>query len=194
MRLSLCLPTKPGLREREPSETRELLQVSSLPADAACSAMGSTLAGLTAEEAGTRLKRYGANVVTREQRPSIARELWGRARNPLNELLLTLAVTSYVLGDVRAAVVVLVMVVLAIVTSFVQEHRSNEAAARLRSMVKTTASVRRQGPSTGSQFTEVPLQTLVPGDIVSLSAGDMIPADLRLLEAKDLFINRRWGM
>jgi Mg2+-importing ATPase len=190
MQLFLRLPTKPAPREREPTETQELLQLSRLSATEACTRVSSSLAGLTVEEAETRLKRYGTNVVTREQKPSIARELWGRARNPLNALLVTLAAVSYALGDVRAAIVVLVMVVLAIATSFVQEHRSNEAAARLRSMVKTNASVRRRGLSKDGEFAEIPLDTLVPGDVVSLSAGDMIPADLRLLEAKDLFINQ----
>src|SRR5262249_20919695 len=71
-----------------------------------------------------------------------------------------------------------------------QEHRSNEAAARLRAMVKTTASVRRQPAVGDGDFAEVPIESLVPGDIVKLSAGDMIPADLRLLDAKDLFINQ----
>src|SRR5664280_1696172 len=113
--------SEPGLHERVPTETEELLQLSRLPPEEACTSVGSSLAGLTLEEAEARLKRYGANVVTREQRPSIAKELWGRARNPLNALLVTLAVVSYALGDVRAAVVVLVMVVLAIATSFVQE-------------------------------------------------------------------------
>jgi Mg2+-importing ATPase len=190
MQLSSRQPTNPESRGRMPTETQELQQLSRLPAEEACTSVGSSLSGLTLEEAEARLKRYGANVVTRDQRPSIAKELWGRARNPLNALLVTLAALSYALGDVKAAVVVLVMVVLAIATSFVQEHRSNEAAARLRSMVKTTASVRRRGLSKEGEFTEVPLETIVPGDVVSLSAGDMIPADLRLLEAKDLFINQ----
>ncbi|HYM35128.1 MAG TPA: magnesium-translocating P-type ATPase, partial [Steroidobacteraceae bacterium] len=131
--------------------------------------------------------RYGLNLVTREQKPTIWREFWNRAKSPLNALLLTLAIVSYLLGDMRAAIVIAIMVVLAIVTAFIQEHRSNEAAARLRAMVKTTAGVRRTG---ASDFTELPIETLVPGDIVRLSAGDMIPADLRLLEAKDLFINQ----
>ena len=84
------------------------------------------------------------------------------------------------------------MVVLAITTAFVQEHRSNEAAARLRAMVHTTASVLRNAIARGTDdpFAEIPMEQLVPGDIVRLSAGDMIPADLRLLEAKDLFINQ----
>jgi P-type Mg2+ transporter len=107
--------------------------------------------------------------------------------------LLTLATISYFLNDVRAAIVIAAMVVLAITTAFVQEHRSNEAAARLRAMVKTTASVRRRGPGidTGEDgFAELPIELLVPGDVVRLSAGDMIPADLRLIDAKDLFVNQ----
>ena len=83
------------------------------------------------------------------------------------------------------------MVVLAITTAFVQEHRSNEAAARLRAMVHTTASVMRTPAiAADDPFAEIPMEQLVPGDVVRLSAGDMIPADLRLLEAKDLFINQ----
>jgi P-type Mg2+ transporter len=82
------------------------------------------------------------------------------------------------------------MVILAITTAFVQEHRSNEAAARLRAMVHTTASVRRTPSLSADPFSEIPMERLVPGDVVRLSAGDMIPADLRLLEAKDLFINQ----
>jgi Mg2+-importing ATPase len=76
-----------------------------------------------------------------------------------------------------------------VTTAFVQEHRSNEAASKLRAMVKTTASVKREAGNT-DEFTEVPIETLVPGDIVRLSAGDMIPGDLRLIEAKDLFVNQ----
>jgi|SRR5450830_327218 len=190
MPLFLRQPTRPEARTRVPTESQEMLRLSRLPAEEACACIGSSLSGLTLEEADARLKQYGTNVVTREQKPSIAKELWGRARNPLNALLVTLVAVSYALGDVRAAVVVLVMVLLAIATSFVQEHRSNEAAARLRSMVKTTASVRRTGLSKDGEFTEVPLETLVPGDVVHLSAGDMIPGDLRLLEAKDLFTNQ----
>ena len=117
-------------------------------------------------------------------------EIWSRARNPLNALLLTLAGVSYFLGDIRAAIVIALMVLLAIGTAFFQEHRSNEAAARLRAMVKTTASVRRAAVAGGNGYVEVPIETLVPGDVVRLSAGDMIPADLRLLDTKDLFINQ----
>ncbi|HZP78879.1 MAG TPA: magnesium-translocating P-type ATPase [Pseudolabrys sp.] len=168
----------------------ELFALSQEPADAVCARLGSHPFGLSIEEAETRLKHYGLNLVTRERKPTVLQELWGRAANPLNALLLTLAVVSYSLGDARAAIVIGVMVALSILTAFIQEHRSNEAAARLRAMVKTTASVCRCEPAGQPAFAEVPIETLVPGDIVRLSAGDMMPADLRLIEAKDLFVNQ----
>jgi len=167
-----------------------LATVSRLRPDEACARLGSALEGLSETEAAERLGKFGLNLVARERKPTILEELWGRARNPLNALLLTLATTSYFLGDVRAAVVIAAMVVLAIMTAFIQEHRSNEAAARLRAMVHITASVRRAPSQSDDPFSEIPMERLVPGDVVRLSAGDMVPADLRLLEAKDLFINQ----
>ncbi len=167
-----------------------LATISRLQPSEACAKLGSASEGLSETEAAARLKKFGPNIVARERKATILEELWGRARNPLNALLLTLAATSYFLGDVRAAVVIAVMVILAIITAFVQEHRSNEAAAQLRAMVHTTASVRRIPSHSDDPFSEIPMERLVPGDVVRLSAGDMIPGDLRLLEAKDLFINQ----
>ena len=175
---------------RSPADGEQISAISKLGPEVSCELVDSSFAGLTAEEAERRLETYGRNLVTRERKPTILQEIWGRARSPLNALLLTLAVVSYFLGDVRAAIVIALMVLLAISTAFIQEHRSNEAAARLRAMVKTTVSVRRRPVSGVGDFAEVPLDTLVPGDVVQLSAGDMIPADLRLVEAKDLFINQ----
>ena len=172
------------------ADADDLFAISRLDADESCQRLGSSIHGLTADDATQRLQKFGHNLVTRERKPTILQEIWSRARNPLNALLLTLAGVSYFLGDVRAAVVIALMVILAISTAFIQEHRSNEAAARLRAMVKTTASVRRGAIGAEDEFREVPIEMLVPGDIVRLSAGDMIPADLRLIEAKDLFVNQ----
>ena len=172
------------------TQADELFVLSRLGGDVACKRLASSPQGLSADEVALRLDQYGHNLITRERQPTIPEEIWRRANNPLNALLVTLAVVSYFLGDVRAAIVIIVMVLLSIITAFIQEHRSNEAAARLRAMVKTTASVRRSNGVGHGDFTEVPLETLVPGDIVRLSAGDMIPADLRLLETKDLFVNQ----
>jgi Mg2+-importing ATPase len=170
------------------ADARELFELSKLPVVDCCTRLGSSAGGLTADSAAARLQTCGLNLVTRERKPTILQEIWARARNPLNALLLTLAVVSYFLGDIRAAVVIVVMVLLAIATAFVQEHRSNAAAAKLRAMVRTTASVKRDTGANG--FVEIPIGEVVPGDIVRLSAGDMIPADLRLIEAKDLFVNQ----
>ncbi len=176
--------------------TGELLQLSRANEDAVWSMLRTSPDGLEAAEATARLASGGPNLIVKEGRPSVVKELWGRARNPLNALLLSLAAVSYFLGDFRAAIVILIMVVLAITTAFVQEHRSNDAAAKLRAMVKTTASVKRGGaaiPATedlSQGFAEIAMDQLVPGDIVRLSAGDMIPADIRLISAKDLFVNQ----
>jgi Mg2+-importing ATPase len=179
-----------GVTARLHANADELLTLGRLEIEPLCKRLISSPRGLTAEDARQRLERYGPNLVARESKPTILQEIWGRARNPLNALLLTLAVVSYFLGDVRAALVIAIMVVLAIGTAFIQEHRSNEAAARLRAMVKTTVSVKRRPAAGDGDFVELPIEQLVPGDIVKLSAGDMIPADLRLLDAKDLFINQ----
>jgi Mg2+-importing ATPase len=168
----------------------ELFALAALSPEACCAKLAAGADGLDAEQVAQLLKQHGLNLVTRERKPTLLQEIWGRAKNPLNALLLSLAVVSYFLGDIRAALVIGIMVLLAVTTAFLQEHRSNEAAARLRAMVKTTVSAKRRTPAGSGTFTEVPIETLVPGDIVRLAAGDMIPADLRLLETKDLFINQ----
>ncbi len=151
---------------------------------------GGAAEGLAETEAQARLKTFGPNQVAREGRPTVLAELWGRARNPLNALLLTLAAVSWFLSDPRAAVVIAGMVVLSIGLGFLQEHRSNTAAAKLSDMVKTKVRVKRPGVTADDGYVQQPIDQLVPGDIVRLSAGDMIPADVRLLEAKDLYINQ----
>ncbi|CAJ0683553.1 Magnesium-transporting ATPase, P-type 1 [Ralstonia holmesii] len=146
--------------------------------------------GLTQEAAAQRLREYGFNRVANGHHEAVLIELVRRSVNPLNLLLISLAGVSAVLGDVRAAVLIAVMVVLSVVLGFLQEHRSNRAAEALRRMVHTTATVRRIGSDGAEASQEIPIEQLVPGDIVQLSAGDMIPADLRLLSAKDVFVNQ----
>src|SRR5204862_5959216 len=90
---------------------------------------------------------------------------------------------SYATGDLRAGTVMVLMVILGVSLRFVQETKANKAAAKLKAMIKVTATVVRDG-----QAKEIPLQQLVPGDIVKLSAGDMIPRQVRLLTTKDLFV------
>ncbi len=147
--------------------------------------------GLDAETASVRLRENGPNRIAEQMRLSIAREVWRRLRTPLNALLFGLAVTSWVLSDIRSAVVIAAMVVLSVGLGFAQEHRSSLAAAKLKQMVQVHATVMRRSASGADAdgFIEIPLEQVVPGDVVKLAAGDLIPADLRLLVARDLYVN-----
>jgi len=161
---------------REMALSTELVEASRCDPAAALRRLGCTEVGLQTAEAAARLGQFGANKIAQERQAGIIRELIGRARNPLNALLLTLAAVSYFLGDVRAAIIISAMVILSIVTAFIQEHRSNQAAAKLRALVKTTASVKRPEAALQTSkingFVEIPMEEIVPGDIVALSAGD----------------------
>jgi P-type Mg2+ transporter len=143
----------------------------------------SSPSGLGEAEAAARLEQYGLNEVAREQKHQWLHRLWVAVRNPLVILLTVLATISYATGDLRAGTVMLLMVILGVSLRFVLETKADKAAAKLKAMIKVTATVVREG-----QAREIPLQQLVPGDIVKLSAGDMIPGDVRLISAKDLFI------
>ncbi|MFZ1150994.1 MAG: magnesium-translocating P-type ATPase [Xanthobacteraceae bacterium] len=169
---------------------KALGEIACLSSDDALQRLSSTAAGLTPDQVEERLRSAGLNQVAHQARHTIFGELVGRSINPLNLLLLSLATASYFLGDQRAAIVIAVMVVLSISLSFIQEHRSNNAADKLQRMVSIKATVRRQTGAEAHDHIDVPIEQLVPGDIVVLSAGDMIPADLRLITAKDLFLNQ----
>jgi Mg2+-importing ATPase len=139
--------------------------------------------GLTEEEAERRLEEYGPNVVAQERRYGWV-GLLGRALvNPLVILLVVLAIVSFLTDDYPSGIIMLLMVLLGVVLRFTQEVRADAAAAKLKAMISVTATAVRNG-----QAREVHLSQLVPGDIVQLSAGDMVPADVRLLSCKDLFV------
>ena len=145
--------------------------------------------GLDTAEAARRLVRDGPNEIQHEPALPGWLRLWRCYINPFNLLLTALALLSFLSADVKATVVIGVMVALSTGIRFVQEGRSHRAAEGLRAMVSNHASViRRPDTSSAGATQEVALRDLVAGDVVSLSAGDMIPADCRVLTARDLFI------
>src|SRR5580765_3788036 len=144
--------------------------------------------GLTEQEANAIRAAVGPNEVEVEKPLTWRAHLWHSYKNPFNLLLTVLAVVSYYTEDMRAAIVIGAMVILSTLMRCIQELRSSNAADKLKEMVSNTATVIRHGITLCR--VEVPIRKLVPGDIVQLSAGDMIPADLRLLSAKDLFVNQ----
>ncbi len=143
--------------------------------------------GLKEEEAAERLEVFGPNEVAQEKKRGWLWRLWVAVRNPLVILLAVIATVTFATAggtsDYIGGCVMILMILLAVLLRLVQETRADNAAAKLKAMIKVTATVVRDG-----QAREIPLQLLVPGDIVRLSAGDMIPGDVRLLSAKDLFI------
>ena len=140
-------------------------------------------------------ERYGENRISRGEKISLAGRLWKAFVNPFSLILCVLALVSLFTeviwaepGEKNPASVIIIgaMVLVSGVLRLVQETRSGNAAARLSRMLKTTACVERieEGPK------EIPMEEIVPGDVVHLAAGDMIPADMRILEAKDLFVSQ----
>ncbi|MBC3420910.1 magnesium-translocating P-type ATPase [Pseudomonas sp. RW3S2] len=160
--------------------------------------------GLTEHEAAKRLQRDGANQVAHDQQPHALVQLLKALHNPFIYVLLTLAGISFVTdywmpisageaddADLTKVIIIMTMVSLSSLLRFWQEYRSNKAADALKAMVRTTATVlRREQFGQPPRLREVPMDELVAGDIVQLSAGDMIPADIRLLESRDLFISQ----
>jgi P-type Mg2+ transporter len=160
-----------------------LVEAAGKPVAEVLAKLRTTAAGLTESEAGERLAQHGFNEVSQEHRHGWTRRLLHALSNPLVILLSVLAVISFATQDFRAGTVMSLMVILGVSLKFLQESRADAAAARLKAMISVTATVVREGAAR-----EVPLKELVPGDVVHLAAGDMIPADLRVLSCKDLFI------
>ena len=167
-----------------------------LDADAALAALEAQRAGLTEEEVERRRELYGRNDVAHEKPPAWYAQLLHAFANPFNILLAVLATVSALTGDDKAVIVIGLMVTLSTGLRFVQEYRSTKSAEALRALVRTSTAVERDGDEfpTGStpaqRRREIAMDELVPGDIIYLSAGDMIPADLRILQAKDLFVSQ----
>lgn len=147
--------------------------------------LSSQLSGLSEDEALLRLKQFGFNEIAREKKKSALLHLLSNIKNPLVILLLVLGTVSFFTGDIRATILIFSMVVLSLVLRFIQEMRADHSAEKLKAMVKNTATVLRN-----NKKQEIELKMLVPGDIILLSAGDMTPADVRILSAKDLFLNQ----
>ncbi len=151
--------------------------------------LGTSPTGLTGEEAAARLAQHGPNEVAQEKRHDWLDRLRIAAINPLVILLTILAILTFATAestsDYIGGVVMVVMVLLGLSLRFIQETKADNAAAKLKAMIKVTATAIRDG-----QPKEIPLREIVPGDVVKLSAGDMIPGDVRLISAKDLFLTQ----
>ena len=164
--------------------------------------LNTTLCGLEQGKVEENRSEYGSNKVTREKKKTLPQRLAGAFINPFTAILFCLALVSSFTDmifphfslfgcvpkdfDCLTVVIILTMVFLSGTLRFVQESRSGNAAEKLLAMITTTCTVTRKG----QEMAEIPLDEVVVGDIVHLSAGDMLPADVRILDAKDLFVSQ----
>lgn len=141
--------------------------------------------GLTKQRYTKLEAQFGLNEITHEKRKPLFIRLLLTFKNPLILLLLVLTSISLFTGDIPTASIVTVMILISVFLRFTQEEQAYNAAEKLRSMVKTTCAVIREG-----KVTEVDVRNVVPGDVIQLAAGDIVPSDMRLLNSRDLFINQ----
>jgi P-type Mg2+ transporter len=189
---------KPNQNTNSGDSSNALIDIAQKDVDGVLKLFDTTLDGLTETEAKRRLAKSGLNEIAREKPSKWHIQLLKTVTNPLSLLLIVLAIVSLLTGSPTAAPIVTIMVIFGGLLRFSQEFQSNKAAEKLRAMVSITAAVSRQDNTKatapkeqqGITRTEIAVKLLVPGDIVFLSAGDMIPADIRLILAKDLFLGQ----
>ena len=155
------------------------------PADRLLVRLVTTPAGLAVDEAEARSKKFGLNDAATVKRSPLWVQFLSRFRNPLVIILLVASGLSAATGDVASFFIVVTIVMMSMTLDFVQEVRAQNAVEALRRSVAVQATVRRNGACVS-----MPIDQLVPGDLVELIAGDLVPADSRLLESRDLYINQ----
>ncbi|MED0671053.1 magnesium-translocating P-type ATPase [Aneurinibacillus aneurinilyticus] len=164
--------------------SERLIEASVYPVDYFMEEIATSPHGLCESEVKKRLDDYGENQVAHEKPPAWYIQLLLNFKNPFILILLGLDLFSFFTGDTEAVIIITTMVLISVLITFTQEFRSMKTAEKLKAMVKTTTTVIRQ-----STEKEIDMEQLVPGDIIRLSAGDLVPADVRLLTSKDLFVS-----
>jgi P-type Mg2+ transporter len=152
--------------------------------DLALANVGSSVRGLSSSEAAARFAANGSNEIAPPPRFVVLRELLRNLANPLVLILLVASSVSVAFGQGVSALVIVLMVVLSVALNFSQAYRSQAAAEGLRRQVAQVATVLRDG-----QEREIPVREVVVGDVIHLKAGDLVPADARLISTRDLFVN-----
>ena len=171
-----------------PSSTVNVKAVSKfwqLPIATLLEQLNSSPDGLSNAEASARLAHFGPNLIHGERKQAIILQFLSKFRNPLVIILLIASALSAFTGDVTSFFIISTIVLISVTLDFVQEYRAGQAADRLRQSVAVRGQVLREG-----KHLEIILAEMVPGDVTFLAAGDLVPCDGRVLEAKDCFVNQ----
>lgn len=186
-----------SIAQRAVRVKRRLLSAAAKQPDTLLIQYDTSYDGFDEEKVEDMRDEHGRNVITQQKHDPIWKRLFEAFVNPFTVVLFTLAIISALTGDVPAVVIVTTLVTISGLLRFVQELRSGRAAEKLSEMVETTITVQRILEDEADKNTrpesvkrDIPLDEVVVGDIVHLAAGDMVPADVRILQAKDLFINQ----
>ena len=169
-------------------QNQDLSQISSsssLPIEELLVQLNTSINGIEENQVLNKFRQFGPNSFEGTKKHHPLFEYLKSFLSPLPIMLICLAAISFVTGEGSGALIITIMVFLSTTLAFFQEYRSNKAAEELKAMVGVSVQVKR-----GGNQIEVPLREILPGDIVMLSAGDLIPADLRIINSKDLFINQ----
>ena len=156
-----------------------------LPLTALLEQVAASPDGLSSAAAAARLAQFGPNLVHGVRKSALILQFLSKFRNPLVIILLTASALSAFTGDAASFFIIGAIVIISVTLDFVQEYRAGQAAERLRQSVAVRGQVLRDGKPL-----EIPLAELVPGDVALLTAGDLVPCDGRVLEAKDFFVNQ----
>jgi len=175
----------PGIPQSQAENERRLVSVCAMPAAEALASLQTSARGLTSEEAERRREQYGPNELSRSKTLGFWADIFHRCRSPLVVQLLIIAVVSGVIGQIESTAIVGAMILLSVGLSYVLDRRSGRAVESLGKRVQSRTLAIRDG-----QEIEIKISEIVPGDIVVLHAGSIIPADLRLLTVKDFFVSQ----
>ncbi|MGG7178542.1 magnesium-translocating P-type ATPase [Clostridium paraputrificum] len=180
---------------KEKTLTNNLINYGKMNNEELYRSLRTNIEGISTNEAKERIEKYGHNEVAHEKAKPWYVKLIMSFINPFNLVLITLAIVSTFTDVILASKedrsfmtvsIILIMVTISAVLQFIQEGKSEEATSKLKAMVKTTVAVKREN----KEIEEIDMIEIVPGDIVHLSAGDMIPADMRVISCKDLFVSQ----
>ncbi len=170
---------------RTTDDEKLLIEMCALSPQETILQMKSNSSGLKNDEAENRLEEFGKNELAHSKEIGIWLDIFNRCKSPLVIQLLAIALISLIIGEVKSTIIVGCMVLLSVGLSFILDRKSNNAVVALGKRVQSHAVILRD-----SKELEIPISEIVPGDIILLHAGSVIPADIRLLSAKDFYVSQ----
>jgi len=166
-------------------QEKDLRYYSSMDYESILDDLKTSVKGLSEKEAENRLEQFGGNLIAQKKELSVFSEFLSHFKSPLIIILFIAGGVSAYFGELKNAIIIGTMMIFSVFLDFYEEHSAGQAAKKLQENVKINATVFRDGKKK-----EIPTSTTVVGDIIFLSAGDLVPADARIIESDDFFINQ----